>query len=215
MSIEHFFYGFDLAGTLVFAISGAIAAVKKRLDIYGIFILAIVTALGGGMLRDVILGRTPPPVFTDGFYLAVSCLGALIVVLFHKTIDRFHHPLRIMDALGLGIFTVIGARVTLEVGGSWFAAVMLGVITGTGGGMIRDILSREVPLVLQREVYAVASLAGALAYIVWLQIPPIFGIPLPAGLGAVLSAALTASLRIISVYKNWHLPKVNGRISHS
>ena len=207
MDIDHFFYIFDLAGTLVFAVSGAIAAVKKRLDIYGIFILAIVTALGGGMIRDVLLGRTPPGVFTDGLYFGVSCLGALMVVLFHHVIDRFHHPLRIMDAIGLGIFTVIGAKVTLAAGGSWFAAVMLGVITGTGGGMVRDILSREVPLVLQREVYAVASLAGAVAYIAWLQIPPIFGIPLPAGVGAVAAASLTALLRIIAIRQNWHLPR--------
>ena len=209
MTIEQFFYVFDLAGTLVFAISGAIAAIKKRLDIYGIFILAIVTALGGGMIRDVLLGRTPPTVFTDGLYFAVSCLGALIVVLFHKTIDRFHHPLRIMDAIGLGIFTVIGVRVSLAAGGSWYAAVMMGVITGTGGGMVRDILSREVPLVLQREVYAVASLAGALASIAWLQIPSFLGNPLPAGFGAVLAAAVVAAIRIISVYNNWQLPKVN------
>jgi uncharacterized membrane protein YeiH len=207
MDLDFFFYLFDLAGTLVFAVSGAIAAIKKRLDIYGVFILAIVTALGGGMIRDVLIGRTPPAVFTDGLYFAVACLGALLAILLRKTIDRFHHPLRIMDAIGLGIFTVIGAKLTLAAGGSWFAAVMLGAVTGTGGGMVRDILSREVPLVLQREVYAVASLAGGAAYIVWLELAKLSGLPLPAGVGAVLAAALTALLRIVSIRQNWHLPR--------
>jgi uncharacterized membrane protein YeiH len=212
MDIELFFHIFDLAGTLVFALSGAIAAIRKRLDVYGITILAIVTALGGGMIRDVLLGRTPPAVFLDGSYLAISGLGALRAIAGYRAIDRFHHPLRIMDAIGLGIFTVIGVKVSLASGGSWYAAVMLGVMTGTGGGMLRDLLNREVPMVLQREVYAVASLAGAAAYIGWLQLPLVFGSPLPAGLGAVLAAALTAALRIVAVYQNWHLPKPASRI---
>ena len=209
MDIGLFFNIFDLVWTLVFAISGAIAAVKKRLDLYGIFILAIVTALGGGMIRDILLGRTPPGVFTDIRYLGVSCLGGLLVIFFYKAIDRLHHPLRIMDALGLGIFTVIGVNVTLASHGSWFAAVMLGMVTGTGGGMVRDVLAKEVPMVLQREVYAVASMAGAVFYIIWLQLPLLAGFrDIQGSIGALLSAALIAAIRIISVYHNWHLPRL-------
>lgn len=209
MELEWFFRIFDWLGTLVFAVSGALAAAKKRLDLYGIFILATVTALGGGMLRDVLLGRTPPLVFTDGIYLALACAGALLVIFFHRFLDRLHHALRVMDAIGLGIFTVIGVNVALAAGGSWFAAVMLGIVTGTGGGMIRDVLAKEVPMVLQREVYAVASLAGALAYVAWLALPNPHDWPeLRAGVGALLSAALIAAIRIVSVYKNWHLPRL-------
>lgn len=209
MQIDFFFHMFDLAGTLVFAVSGAIAAVKKRLDFYGIFILAIVTALGGGIFRDILLGRTPPLAFMDITYIAVSCLGALLVILFYKTLDRLHHPLRIMDALGLGIFTVIGVNVTLASHGSWFAAAMLGIVTGTGGGMVRDVLVKEVPMVLRREVYAVASLVGAIFYIIWLQIPLLAGFKdIQGGVGVLLSATLIAFLRIISVYRNWHLPRL-------
>lgn len=206
MDVGLFFYLFDLAGTFVFAMTGALAGVKKRLDIYGLFILAILTSLGGGMIRDVFLGRTPPAAFTEVAYFCMAVCGALVVIFFYRFMGRFSQFLRLADAVGLGIFTVIGTRVCLETGGSWFAAVMMGVVTGTGGGMLRDVLVGEVPFVLQKEIYAVASLAGGIFYVVWVLV-----LQLPQGLGALLGAAITTTLRVVALLNDWALPRIGSQ----
>lgn len=202
MEIDWFLRFFDFAGTLVFAISGAIAGARRRLDAYGLYVLAIVTALGGGMIRDVLLGHTPPRVLTDIVYLASASAGAFLVIAFNRFSARFENVLRIFDAIGLGIFTVIGTRLSMEAGVPWFTAIMLGIITGTGGGMLRDILSGEVPYVLQKEIYALAALAGSAAYVGWLLIPE-----LPPSIGILVTASITTGIRLIAVYRNWHLPQ--------
>ncbi len=205
MDLDRFFYVFDLIGTLVFATSGALTAVKKKLDLYGLFVLALVTALGGGLIRDALLGRTPPMVFTDILYVSATLLGSLLVVLFHQSFRHLITPLRVMDAVGLGIFTVIGAKISLSMDASWFAAIMMGIVSGTGGGMIRDVLSGEVPLVLQREIYAVASLLGAALYVALAYLAII-----PDSVSALVSASVIAIVRMVAVLKNWHLPKIPG-----
>ncbi|KGE71971.1 trimeric intracellular cation channel family protein [Spirochaeta lutea] len=201
MNLGPVFPVLDFAGTFVFALSGSIAAARKNMDVYGSVILAIVTALGGGMIRDVLLGRTPPGAFQDIGYLVVAFAGSLSVFFLYDTISRLHHPLRVLDALGLGAFTVIGVTIAVEQGATWFGAILLGIMSGTGGGMIRDVLSQEVPLVLQREVYAVASLVGALLNVVLLRIG------LAPAASALISAGVISGIRILSVEYDWHLPR--------
>lgn len=201
MNLGPVFPVLDFAGTFVFALSGSIAAARKNMDVYGSVILAIVTALGGGMIRDVLLGRTPPGAFQDIGYLVVAFAGSLSVFFLYDTISRLHHPLRVLDALGLGAFTVIGVTIAVEQGATWFGAILLGIMSGTGGGMIRDVLSQEVPLVLQREVYAVASLVGALLNVVLLRVG------LAPAASALISAGVISGIRILSVEYDWHLPR--------
>ena len=200
-TLEPFFRVFDLLGVFVFAISGSIAAARKNMDVYGSVILAVVTALGGGMIRDSLLGRTPAGAFVDPLYLLVALAGAVSVFFLYNLLGKLHYPMRYMDAVGLGVFTVTGMIIALDQDVFWFGAVMLGVISGTGGGMIRDVLCQQVPLVLEREIYAVAGILGALLTLVMLRL----------GLGASLSAAIGAlvisSIRILSVQRDWHLPR--------
>lgn len=201
MSLDPFFRVLDYLGTFVFAVSGSIAAARKEMDVYGSVVLALVTALGGGMLRDVLIGRTPAAAFSDPWYLIIAFLGAICVFMFFKPLSLLPYPLRIMDAIGLGVFAVIGFSIARSRDISWLGAIMLGTISGTGGGMIRDLLCLRVPLVLQREIYAVAALVGVALQFLLLEL----------GLGenpaAGIAALVIMGLRILSVFKDWHLPK--------
>lgn len=194
-------YVFDLLGTFAFAVSGAIAAVRKKMDLYGILVLATVTAVGGGTIRDVLVGRIPPFIFRDIAYFIVSIIAGFLVFFFHKYVERRFKLLLIMDAIGLGTFTVIGISVGLKFNIGYFGAVFLGVITATAGGMMRDLLQGEVPLVLQREIYASACIAGGLLFVLldFLNVIPNFNI--------FFSAFAVISIRMASITKNWNLPK--------
>ena len=201
MILDPFFLVLDYLGTFVFAISGSIAAARRNMDVYGSIVLALVTALGGGMLRDLFLGRTPPGAFLDPWYLLIALAGAVLVFILHGPLARMHYPLRIMDAIGLGVFTVIGLSIARAQGISWLGAILLGILSGTGGGMVRDVLCRRVPLVLEREIYAVAALAGAGLQAVLLENGA------NSNLAAALGAVVITGLRILSVVKDWHLPR--------
>jgi len=194
-------YIFDIFGTFAFAISGAIAGVRKKMDLYGILVLAIVTAVGGGTLRDTLLGRTPPFIFKDYNYLYVSVFAALIVFFFHKKLEERYSLLLIMDALGLGVFTVIGISIGLDSNIGYPGALLMGVMTGTAGGMVRDVLQKEIPLVLQREIYASACIAGGFVFLGF----EYFG--LNRNLGIVISALLVFAVRFLSIRNRWSLPK--------
>jgi len=194
-------YVFDLLGTFAFAVSGAIAAVRKKMDLYGILVLATVTAVGGGTIRDVLVGRIPPFIFRDITYFLVSITAGLLVFFFHRYVERRFKLLLIMDAIGLGTFTVIGISVGLTFDIGYFGAVFLGVMTATAGGMMRDILQGEVPLVLQKEIYASACIAGGLLF-VCLDILNVI-----ANINIFISAFIVITIRMISITKNWHLPK--------
>jgi len=158
--------GLDLFGAAVFAISGSLAAGRKRMDLFGVLVLALVTALGGGTLRDLLLGITPVFWVDDLSYLlvvAVASVGTFIAV---RSVIVPRRVLLVFDAFGLAVFTMIGAEVALDSTGSSVVAVVMGVMTGVVGGMLRDVLSAEVPLVLRKEIYAIASLCGAVVYVV-------------------------------------------------
>jgi uncharacterized membrane protein YeiH len=201
MTLDPFFRILDLVGIYVFALSGSIAAARKQMDLYGSFVLAMVTALGGGIIRDVVLGITPVTALTDPLYLGIAFAGSISVYFLYKFLIRLHFPLRYLDAVGLGVFTVIGTNVSLFLGVPWPGAVLLGILSGTGGGMIRDTLCLEVPLVLQREVYAVAALLGGVFNVLLLRVGA------PVNLSAGVSALIITAVRIISVVKDLHLPR--------
>jgi uncharacterized membrane protein YeiH len=198
-------YALDLLGTAAFAASGAWAGVRRDMDLFGVVLLGLVTANGGGTVRDLLLGA-PPFILKNETYLYLSLFISLLVFIFHHKMEFLHHPLQYFDAVGLGTFVVIGTGKALDYHIGFFGSVMMGVLTATAGGMIRDILSNQVPLVLQREVYASACLAGgALLYLLHLT-------TLPGNVSLVVSAVAVTGVRLLAIQKGWSLPRatVNG-----
>jgi len=194
-------YSLDLLGTAAFAASGALAGIRRDMDLFGVLMLGMVTATGGGTLRDLLLGDTPPFIFKDETYFYLSIFVSLAVFLFHHRAGLLQLPLLYLDALGLGTFVVIGTGKAIDFQMGFIGSVMMGVMTATAGGMMRDILSSQVPLVLQKEVYASACLAGgALLYLLHLT-------PLPAPWALIISALAVIVLRICAIHFNWSLPK--------
>ena len=155
----------DLVGTFVFAISGAMLAVRKGMDLFGVLVLAFVTAVSGGIARDVLLGALPPAAIASWHALALSMAAGLISFRFHRLLDRLKEPVQFFDAAGLGVFAVAGTQKALELGLNGPMAAVLGTLGGIGGGMVRDVLTARVPTVLVAEIYAVAALAGALVVV--------------------------------------------------
>lgn len=194
-------YSLDLLGTAAFAASGAWAGTRRDMDLFGVLVLGLVTANGGGTLRDLLLGDTPPFIFQDETYLYLSLAVSLAIFLFHHRLAGLQHPLLYFDAIGLGTFVVIGTGKGIAFGLGFFGAVMMGVLTATAGGMIRDLLSTQVPLILQREVYASACLAGgALFYL-------LHRTPLPEPWPALAAALTVIGVRLLAIRFNWSLPK--------
>jgi uncharacterized membrane protein YeiH len=155
----------NLAGTFVFGLSGGLAAVRAKLDLFGVVVLAAVVGLAGGVIRDVLIG-TPPATFRDWRYLAAAAAAGLVCFFAGRAIERAERSVMIFDALGLGLFAVTGATKALQFGLGPVQAVLLGTITGIGGGMLRDVLLRQVPTVLREGLYAIPALLGATVLVV-------------------------------------------------
>jgi uncharacterized membrane protein YeiH len=151
----------DLVGVFVFALSGGLAGVRARLDLFGVVVMASVTALGGGVLRDTLLAANPPYSLRHWPYLVMPVAAAAVTFFWHPQVARLRKLVLVLDAAGLGLFTVTATQKSLEAGLGWVGSSVVGVITGIGGGLIRDVLLREIPVVLRREIYAVAALIGA------------------------------------------------------
>jgi uncharacterized membrane protein YeiH len=198
--INNLLAAFDLAGTFVFALSGATAAVRHRLDAFGILVLCLAAGNSGGIARDVMIGALPPAAINEWRYVAVSILAGLIVFFAYPLINRLSSPVLLFDAAGLGLFCVAGADKALAFHAGPVAATLLGMVTGIGGGMVRDVLVMEVPSVLRTELYAVAALLGA-AFTVTGQ-----RLGMPLHLAAPNGAALCITLRLLAVRYGWHLP---------
>ena len=190
----------DLAGTFVFALSGAMTAVRHRLDMFGILVLSLAAATFGGMMRDVLIGAVPPAALSDWRYIAVSLVAGLIIFFRTPTSARLRTPVLIFDGAGLALFAVSGSLKALAFGVTPVSAIMMGVLTGVGGGVARDILVAEVPTVLRAELYAVAALAGATVVVIgrMLQLPTI---PI-----TIAGAVLCFGLRFMAIHYGWHLP---------
>src|SRR5512146_690438 len=153
--------GFDLGGTFVFALSGATAGVKHRLDLFGVLVLSFAAGNSGGIARAVMIGAVPPAAISDWRYIAVSMLAGLITFYWYRIINRLSSPVLVFDAAGLALFAVSGAGKALAFHAGPVAAILLGMLTGVGGGMMRDVLVSEIPTILRTELYAVAALIGA------------------------------------------------------
>ncbi len=197
------FYLLDMIGTAAFAASGAWAGVRREMDLFGVLVLGMVTAIGGGTLRDLLLGDTPPFCLTDENYLWLSLIVSLLVFIGHQHLKQISNPLLYFDAIGLGTFVVIGTGKALQFNLGPLGAVLMGIMTATAGGVIRDVLSTRVPLILQREIYASACLIGA-GLMVTLQYTA-----LPQNLIIILAAATVITLRLLAISRNWALPKAN------
>jgi uncharacterized membrane protein YeiH len=191
----------DLVGTFVFALSGALAAVRARLDVFGVVVVGVVTAIGGGILRDALLGLTPPAALRDWPLLAVPAAGAIVVFFWHPHVARLRRTVIVFDAAGLALFTVTGTRLALESGLNEAGASALGLLTGIGGGVIRDVLLRQIPLVLQRgELYAIAALVGAVLVCLG------HAVDLLGTAWSIGAAAVVFVLRIVAVRRHWQAP---------
>ena len=196
-----FIYLLDLIGTAAFAASGAWAAVRRHMDLFGVLVLGVVTAVGGGTLRDLLLGDIPPFSLQNEIYLYIAIMVSLVVFAWRNQFKIFERPLLYFDAIGLGTFLVIGTTKAIEYRLGFLGTVMMGVMTATAGGVIRDILANQVPLILRRDIYASACVAGSVLLVVLLQI----GTPRLAALS--LSAMTVIAIRLAAIHYGWSLPK--------
>jgi len=191
----------DLLGIAVFAVSGALVAVRQRLDIIGVLVLATVTGLGGGWIRDVLIGDTPPASLEDWRYLSVAVTAGLLAFWFHPALERMDRQVIVFDAFGLGLFGVAGALKAAEHGLGPLPAAILGMVTCIGGGLLRDVLAGQVPVVLTSgELYAIPALAGSAVAAVGFELgAPTAAVALPA-------AALITGWRLIAIRRGWRAP---------
>jgi len=191
----------DLLGIAVFAVSGALVAVRQRLDIVGVLVLATVTGLGGGWIRDVLIGDTPPASLEDWRYLLVPLGCGLLTFWFHPTLARMDRQVNVFDAFGLGLFAVAGALKAAEHGLGPVPSAILGMVTCIGGGLLRDVLSGRVPVVLTSgELYAIPAVAGSAVAAIG------FELGAPTALVAVPAAALTTGWRLLAIWRGWTAP---------
>lgn len=198
-------YFLDLTGTIAFAASGAWIAVKKEMDLFGVVVLGMVTAIGGGTIRDLLLGDLPPFCLQNEIYLWLPIATALLVFSLHRYLPKLMQPLLYLDAIGLGTFVVIGTSKALLFETGPIGAVLMGILTGTAGGVIRDVLANEVPLILRKEIYASACMFGGILLVVLHHLQAPQQITLLAAAGSVIL------IRILAVHFNWSLPKAQSR----
>lgn len=193
-------YVLDLAGTFVFAFSGAVAGVRRNLDLFGVLVLSFVAANAGGITRDILIGAVPPVAINDWHYLGVSLAAGIVTFFFPSAVLRRWNPVLLFDAAGLALFAVTGAHKALLYGLNPIMATLLGMLTGIGGGMARDILSAEIPIVLRAELYAVAALAGAAVVVI------ANALQLPTTPAVLAGAAFCFAIRVIAIKWGWQLP---------
>ncbi len=191
----------DLIGTVAFAASGAWVGVRKHMDLFGVLVLGVVTAIGGGTLRDLLLGDIPPASLMNETHLYLSISVSLIVFFSRRNFKIVEKPLLYFDAIGLGTFVIIGTTKALDLQMGWLVAVLMGVITGTVGGVIRDVLANQIPLILRHEIYASACIVGG-TLLVFLEH---VGIARP--IAALLSAILVIVVRLLAIRYDWALPR--------
>lgn len=205
-----FFYGLDVIGTISFALSGAMVAVKKNMDLLGVLVLGNLTAVGGGVLRDVLLGSVPPKAFVDSRFVVLASLASLLLFVLAKRfkeqyiarenlVDAVNN---LFDAMGLGAFSVTGVQVAQEAGHgeNMFFCVFLGVMTGVGGGLMRDIVVDQIPAVLTKHIYAVASMMGAISYYLLLELG------CARAPSSVAGIFLVFLIRVLATRYRWNLP---------
>ena len=209
--MDTFSLAIELLGIIAFAISGAMVAIRRKTDLFGVILLAIITACGGGLTRDVIFSISPPAVFTSQHHLLICLLVALLVFLCAKAFKKFYlenetkieHINDVFDALGLGAFAVIGVKVAIQNGytDNGLICVSCGVITCICGGMLRDVLTNSTPFVLVKRIYAIAAIAGALTYYI------MFILSINDNIAIIAGTLVTFILRILAMTFKWNMPK--------
>ena len=201
-------YLLDLAGTFVFALSGAVAGLKHRLDVFGVLVLSFAAANTGGIVRDVLIGAIPPGAIGDWHYLGISLVAGLLTFCFPAAVTERWSTVLLFDAAGLALFAVSGAHKALAYGLHPAMAVLLGMLTGIGGGMARDILLAQIPTVLRADLYAVAAIIGA-AIVVIANL-----MQLSSDAATLVGAALCFGLRVLAIRRGWQLPMANADRLH-
>jgi uncharacterized membrane protein YeiH len=194
----------DLLGTFAFAVSGAVAARERRLDLFGVYVAAYVTACGGGIVRDLCLGALPPVGISDWRYMACSALAATMTIWASPWVERLKHPVNFFDSLGLGFYAVVGAHKALAHGANVEAAIVLGTVTAVGGGVLRDVLLNRVPAILAKEIYALAALAAAIVQVV----AEVNGWPI--AVTPWFAAGVCFVIRFLAMRYSWGLPVVGA-----
>lgn len=190
----------DSIGTLVFAISGALTAIYKKLDLFGVYCIAFVTALGGGTVRDVMIGRTPVGWRQDMNYVYIITFGFLLSIIFNRYLDKLRISMFLFDSIGLGVFTLIGLEKGIEYGLSPLICVILGTLTATFGGVIRDILCNEIPVLFRKEIYATLCIAGGMLYFILKELN------FEQNFISLVVTIFIIGFRLISFKYNWSLP---------
>jgi uncharacterized membrane protein YeiH len=196
---------FDLAGTFVFALSGATKAVQHRLDFFGVLVLCFAAGNSGGIARDIMIGAIPPAAISDWGYIAVSMLAGVITFFWYPLIDRLSSPVLLFDAAGLGLFVAAGADKALAFHAGPVAAILFGTLTGIGGGMVRDVLVGEIPTVLRTDIYALAAIIGATILV------GARALHLSSAIASILGAVVCIGIRLGAMHYRWRLPSADPR----
>lgn len=191
---------FEIVGTIAFAAAGALAGIQKKLDIFGVFVLALMTAVGGGIVRDVFIGIIPPTAFIYPLFTIISLITAIITCFCYKWLNKFNDIILILDAIGLGAFTAAGANMAFAYDyNRLLMTVMMAVLSGVGGGMLRDVFVGDIPFVFRKEVYAVASIAGAVCFFYLKQL-------YPGSAPMYVCFLVTVMIRMVCMKYDIHLP---------
>lgn len=210
--MDELIYALEIIGAAAFAVSGAMAALEREADIFGVIFLAVITALGGGVIRDLLLGVTPPKMFVSYVYLAVAAVAALVVFAdayirrekYRKHRDKLDSINNMFDAVGLAVFTVSGMNTAMQQSDNVLLILVLGMSTGVGGGMLRDMMINKMPKVLRKRVYAVASLLGGGVYY------GLFALGVHETIAAVSGMAVIIALRVLATVYKWNLPAIRS-----
>ncbi len=199
MSILYFI---DIVGTMVFAISGAMTAYEKKLDVFGISAVAFITALGGGTLRDVLIGSTPVAWMNNSLYLVMIVLGITLALIFKQRLQKLRRTFFLFDTIGIAVFTILGLQKSLDIGISPTMSILMGMVSAVFGGVTRDIVCNEIPLIFRKEIYALTCIAGGILYVTLLQ----FG--LEREWNVPITASFIFTFRVLAVKFKWQLPSL-------
>jgi len=202
--LQNLIVALDWLGTFAFALSGGMLGVQKKFDLFGVLFLSFVVAVTGGMLRDILIGSLPPAAIREIHYFVIAIVGGLITFYWYPKVASRQQQILLFDAVGLGLFAVLGAQKAIDYGINPLMVAIMGMLTGIGGGMVRDVLAGEVPFVLKTDLYAVAALVAGVIVAIGhvLRVPPFYSM--------ILGAATCIFLRIMAIYRRWHAP-----IAHS
>lgn len=217
--VELVFFLIEMIGTIAFALSGALRGIEKQLDLLGIIILGVTAATGGGLIRDILLGTCPPLLFVKPIYVIVAALTAIVAFIIAYITRRYEYQfknhlsstfgslLNLADAIGLGIFAVIGVQTAMQKGlfDNTFLTIFVGIITGVGGGMLRDLLVREIPFFLKKHIYFLAALLGSLSYYWFIKWH------MSNVIAMTISSILTFLIRLLATKYRWNLPKIPSK----